>query len=196
MRVAPLLLLLSCAGCPAARQECDRNAVSTVELRDGKGELLLAAKPSTKGGTLDACDGNYLRLGTLKQEGVTVTLFDRGGAPRLNVRKMGPDDLEASGPDGDSRFRVHRQEKQLFVLDSVGVRLGSIVDGDKVVFFDRTQTPTGSIEPRGRDQAVRDPDGVTQYLVQPAASSQAAGLFTVGGLDRTEQLSLYLLLQR
>ena len=193
MRFSLLLLLLS--GCPAPRAQCDRNRPSALELRDGNGVLLLAAKPGEHG-TLDLCDPQLARLGSIKEEAAAVTLLDRGGAPRLILKKTGPDDGEGTGPDGQSRVRLHREGDQLFVLDPVGIRLAMVVSGPKTIYYDRAQTPAGSIEARGPDQAIRDPDGATQLLVQPAGSSQAAGVFTTAGLDRSEQFALYLLLQR
>ena len=147
-------------------------------------------------GTTDLCDGFSQRLGTVKFEGNTATLLDRGGAPRLQLRRMGPDDLEGSTADNLPRLRVHRDGHDLHVLEPSGVRMGTISTGDTTRFYDRQQVPAGSIEPRGADQAVRDPEGATLYLVQPAASPQAAGLFTIAGLDRQEQLALYLFLSR
>lgn len=189
-------LLLVLCGCPAPRPACDRNRPSTVELRDGSGALLLAAKPGERG-SLDLCDAGFVRVGAIKEEPGTLTLLDRGNSARLTLKKEGPDDAEATGGDGQPRLRVHREGGQLFVLDPVGVRLGMVAkSGDKTIFYDKQQTPAGSIEARGPDQAVRDPDGKTLFILQPAASSQAAGVFTVAGLDPQEQLTLYLLLSR
>jgi hypothetical protein len=191
IRVWPWFLLL--AACPAPRQECNSRP-STVELRDGKGVLLIAAKPGAAG--LDVCDPSHGRLASIRREGELLTLLDRGGAPRLLIRRVSPDDLAATGPDSQVRLRVHREGPELFVLDPQGVRLGTLVDGAPARVFDRLQTPWGTVEARGPDQAIRDPEGTTLYLVQPAASSQLAGLFTVAGLDRAEQLALYILLAR
>ncbi len=183
-------------GCPAPRARCDANAPATVELRDGKGALLVLAKAGEKGAT-DVCDAGSQRIGALELRGDTATLLDRGGAPRLVLKRTGPDDVEGAGADHQPRLRVHRDGADLHVLDPIGVRLGTITArADKTVFFDRQQVPAGSIEARGADQAVRDPEGATLYLVQPASSSQMAGLFTVSGLDRQDQLALYLFLSR
>jgi hypothetical protein len=190
-----LFCLLLLAGCPAPRSQCSPSTPSAVELRDGKGVLLVAAKPGPKG-AIDVCNGQLARVGTLKPEGVTMTLLDRGGSPRLMLRRLGTDDAIGTAGDGQTRLRVHREGKQLFVLDPIGVRLGSVLVGDKTVFYDQRQTPAGTVEPRGPDQAVRDPDGATLFLVQPAESPQLAGLFTVAGLDSTEQLALFLLFSR
>jgi hypothetical protein len=189
-----LMLLLS--GCPAPRSNCAPGAPSQVEVRDGKGALLVAAKAGEKG-TIDVCDAASQRLGTIKREGVTATLLDRGGAPRLQLRRMGPDDIEGASGDNLPRLRLHRDGKDLHVLEPSGVRMGTLTaSADKFIFFDRQQVPADSIEARGADQAIRDPDGATLYLVQPSASSEAAGVFTIAGLDRPEQLTLYLFLQR
>jgi hypothetical protein len=194
--MARLLLMLFVCGCPAPRSRCNPNAPSQVELRDGKGVLLMAARTGEKGAA-DLCDGSSQRLATVTFEGATATLLDRGGAPRLHLRRMGPDDVEGSTADNQPRLRVHRDGKSLYFLDPIGVRLGSAVAGDdKTVFYDKQQVPAGSIEPRGPDQAVRDPEGSTLYLVQPGASSQLAGTFTIAGLDRAEQTALYLFLSR
>jgi hypothetical protein len=110
---------------------------------------------------------------------------------------MSPDDIEASNLDNQPRFRVHRDGKELHVLEPTGIRLGSIMAGEqKSIFYDRQQVPAGSIEARGPDQAIRDPDGATLFLVQPSASSQAAGVFSVKGLLPMEQMALYLFLSR
>jgi hypothetical protein len=189
------LLLILC-GCPAPRPACDRNRASTVELRDGSGALLLAAKPGERG-SLDLCDAGFMRVGAVKEEPAALTLLDRGGGTRLVFKKDGPNDGQASSADGLERLRVHREGEQLFILDPAGVRLGMVAkSSDKIIFYDRQQTPAGSVEPRGPDQVIRDPDGKTLLLVIPAASSQAAGVFTVAGLDPQEQLALYLLLSR
>jgi hypothetical protein len=188
------LLLLLC-GCPAPRSRCNPNAPAEVELRDGKGALIASARAGEKG--TDLCDGMSQRTGSVTFEGATATLLDGGGSPRLHLRRMSADDVEGSGGDNQPRLRVHREGKQLFFLDAVGVRLGSAVAGDgKSIFYDKQQVPAGSIEARGADQAIRDPDGATLYLVQPGASSQVAGAFTLSELDRQEQLALYLFLLR
>lgn len=189
-----MFLLLFLCGCPTPRSSCDVNGARVVELRDGKGALLMAATAGEKG-ALDFCSGINQRVASFKVEGATATLFEPGGAPRLNLRRMGPDDLEASSLDNQPRFRLHRDGKELHVLDPSGVRLGSVVAQEgRSIFYDRQQVPAGSIEARGPDQAIRDPDGATLLLVQPAASSQWAGVFTVGGILVMEQLALYLFL--
>jgi hypothetical protein len=189
------LLLLLC-GCPAPRPACDRNQPSKVELRDGSAALLLAAKPGERG-MLDFCDGGFARVGALKEEPGVLTLQDRAGGTRLILKKSGPDDGEATGADGQPRLRVHRENGQLFILDPIGVRLGMVaLSGGKTIFYDKQQTPAGSVEARGPDQVIRDPDGKMLLMVIPSASSQAAGAFTVAGLDAQEQLALYLLLLR
>ena len=193
-RLSCLLLIL--CGCPAPRPSCDRNRPSTVELRDGSGALLIAAKPGERG-SLDLCDAGLVRVGAVKQEPAALTLQDRAGGTRLVLKKDGPDDGEALGADGQQRLRVHRENGQLFILDPIGIRLGMVAPSDgKTIFYDKQQTPAGSVEARGPDQAIRDPDGATLFLVQPAASSQAAAVFTVAGLDHQEQMALYLLLLR
>jgi hypothetical protein len=185
----PLVLL---AGRPAPRTQCDRNTPSLVELRDGQGALLLSAKPGPNGST-DVCDGNFQRTASVKTQGDAMQLLDRGGAPRLTLRRTPTGDVEATNSTGQLRVRTHRDGPQLFVIDPIGIRLGTLLDGR---FLDKTQVPAGTVEPRGGDQAIRDPDGATLLLVQPAASSQLAGLFTVAGLDHSEQLALYLFLNR
>jgi hypothetical protein len=193
MRIIFLGILL--AGCPAPRSQCDRNAQPAVELRDGKGLLLVSARPGEKG-LLDVCDGNFQRTGTIKLEGATATLFDRGGAPRLNLRKNGPDDFEGSTADNVQTLRVHRQGAQLHVMEPSGVRLGTLTEGPPAGIYDSAQVPQGTVEPRGNDQAIRDPDGATLFLVQPAKSPQLAGVFWLPRLDQNEKLALYLILSR
>jgi hypothetical protein len=190
-----LLLLLAC-GCPSPRSSCDVNGPKVVELRDGKGALVLAAAAGEKG-ALDFCSGTNARVASFKVEGATAALLEPGGAPRLNLRRMSPENIEASSLDNQPRFRVHRDGKELHVLDPTGIRLGSILLGEpKSIFYDRHQVPAGTIEARGPDQAIRDPEGATLFLVQPAASSQSAGVFTVSGLLPMEQMALYLFLSR
>jgi hypothetical protein len=193
MRFISLAILL--AGCPSARSQCDRNAEATVELRDGKGVLLVSARHGDNG-LLDVCDGNFQRTGAIKLEGATATLFDRGGAPRLHLRKNGPDDFEGSNPDNAQRLRVHRQGTQLHIMEPSGVRMGTLTEGPPAGLYDSAQVPKGTVEARGADQAIRDPDGATLFLVQPAKSSQLAGVFFIPGLDHNEQLALYLILSR
>ena len=94
-----------------------------------------------------------------------MTLFDRGGAPRLYLRQLERRPTpSATGADSQIRLRVHREGGELFVLDPIGVRLGTLIDGSPARvarIYDRQQTPWGTVESRGPDQAVRDPEGTT-----------------------------------
>jgi hypothetical protein len=191
----PLLVLLPLlAGCPG-RSNCDPGTASTVEVRDGKGALLLAAKPGKT--ATDFCDGNFQRVASLRFEGMTATLLDANGAVRMNLRRTGADDIQGSNAENQIKLRVHREGPQLFVMDPIGVRLGTIATADnKTTYFNKQQVPAGTVESRGPDQAIRDLEGATQVLVQPAASPQNAGVFSVAGVERAEQLAVYLLLLR
>jgi hypothetical protein len=95
---------------------------------------------------------------------------------------------------------VHRQGPQLHVMEPSGVRLGTLTEGPPAGLYDQAQVPQGTVEPRGPKpedgQAIRDPDGATLFLVQPAKSAQLAGVFWLRGLDLDEKLALYLILSR
>jgi hypothetical protein len=190
-----LTVFLFCvSGCPG-RTACVPGTPSTVELRDGKGALVLAAKAGQT--ATDLCDGNMQKVASLRFEGATATLLDNAGAVKLNLRRMGPDDIQASDAGNQIKLRVHKEGPQLFVIDPIGVRLGTIATSDgKTTYFNRQQVPAGTVEARGADQVLRDLEGATQLLIQPAASPQTAGVFSVAGVDRAEQLAVYLLLLR
>jgi hypothetical protein len=189
-----LVLIPLLAGCPS-RTNCDPGTKSTVELRDGKGALVLAAKPGQT--ATDFCDGNSQRVASLRFEGATATLLEANGAVRMNLRRMGPDDIQGSNAENQIQLRVHREGPQLFVMDPIGVRLGTIATAEgRTTYFNRQQVPSGSVEARGADHVIRDLEGATQLFIQPAASPQNAGVFSVAGLGRFEQLAVYLLLLR
>src|SRR5262245_12875083 len=117
IRLAFVLSLV--AGCQA-KNPCVSSAPSEIELRDGTGELVLAARPGADGG-LDLCDANQLRLGTARVASSTVKLVDRGGAERLTL--SADSKVAARGVrGGQPRLRVYREGHETHVLQPDGVR--------------------------------------------------------------------------
>src|SRR5258707_814325 len=96
MRWLPATVLLLQAGCP--RPRCDAQAPSRVELRDGAGALLLAARGG--GADLELCNGGGLRVGTVQLGPSTARLRDPAGQTRLHLRRESPGDASADGPRG------------------------------------------------------------------------------------------------
>jgi hypothetical protein len=201
LRLALLALALT-AGC-TARQRCMPSSPSEVELRDGNGTLLLAARrsgrtgsPSAEG-TLDLCDGNHALLGQARVTSSTVKLVDRGGGERLGLSAESKN--RASGVRmGQPRLRLYREGTETHVLQPDGVRFGtaSTARPGVVQVFDRASAFIATVTPRGEDQSIAAPDGGVRWLVMRATSPVAAAMFALPNLDLDEQLALYLFISR
>jgi hypothetical protein len=182
-------------GCARGPTRCVPSAKSQVELRDAQGALLLLAQREPSG-ALALCDAAMTRTGELRWDGPSLRLTDRAGAPRLVLAPTAGGDFEGRSATAQ-RLRVHREPNETFVVRSDGVRFGSFVAAPpNVRIYDKQSVPVGTVEPRGPDQTVRTVDGDVRFLVQPASSGTAAGVFALAGLEREEQMALYVWLSR
>jgi hypothetical protein len=192
MRFSILLLTIGCTRAPV---RCVASAPSTVELRDGQGALVMAAKREPSG-ALALCDDKGMRTGELRWEGKALRFYDRASLARLTLTPDGVADYEGMGPTAE-RLRIHRDVKETYVLEPNGVRFGFFVPAPpNVNIYDKQSVPIGTVEPSGANQTVKTIDGDLRFTVQPANSSVAAGVFALNALQREEQMALFLLLSR
>lgn len=182
---------LGLAACAHPDPRCAPSAPSTLELRDGKGTLLLA----DKNGAL--CNVQHKAVGAVEIGADSVTLKDAGGTTRMILKSTGATTATGADSHGAVRVKLYRDEVQARVLRPDGVPLGSMVrNGDSARVYDPASVPVMVVEPRDHDLVLRDAEGVVRNFIVPGKDARAAGVFAMGSLDPAEQLSVFLYWQR